>query len=471
MDYKTKAKSINVKIIMAFTFIMILTIISIKVFMNLSFDSAFEKYVDDSNRAEVKHLMFDLKHIYKDGSWDINTIKELGEDAIYKGIALEIYDKDKKLVWSIFEDEKVLSNITLKKISEDMQSIDNKWNDKFSEYKLEVKDENGEVVGYPYIGHYASTYYMENDMEFFKIMNKYMLLIGIMSITGIIIISIIISKSISNPIAKVSKMTKVIEKGNYKDKLNYKSNIKEVDELILSINKLASVLNQQEKLRKRLTTDISHELRTPITSIKGHLDVIIAGIWEPTTERLISINEEVSRMNNLIDELGSLAKYDNEKEALEIEEIDLSKLLKNIVFNLESKAMEKDIYIECELQEIKISADKKKVSQVLVNIISNAIKYTREKGKIYIKTYNDNEYTNISIKDNGIGIPIEDVSYIFERFYRVDKSRNKETGGIGVGLSIAKSIIEKHKGNIIVKSDISKGSEFIVRLPNKPDSK
>ena len=116
LGYNKRAKSINIKIIRSFTIIIVLTILIIRVFINVSFESAFEKYVDQSNKSEVNHLVFDLKHIYKDGDWDIRTIKALGEDAISKGIALKVYDKDEKLVWSIFEDEKMLSNNILKKI-------------------------------------------------------------------------------------------------------------------------------------------------------------------------------------------------------------------------------------------------------------------------------------------------------------------------------------------------------------------
>lgn len=466
MGYKNKTISLNKKIIIAFTIIMTLTIITIGIFLNKCFKLEFTKYVDNSNKAEVKHLIFDLKNIYEDGSWDIETIKLLGEDAILKGIALEIYDKENNLVWSTFEDEKVLSNSTLNEIKRNMKSIDSKWNGNFKKYKIENYDNDKNIVGYSYIGHYESTYYMENDMDFLIIMNKFIIIIGVVSLACIILISIIISKSISNPITKVSKMAKIIEEGNYKNKLDYKSNISEVKELIESINKLADALNEQEALRKRLTTDIAHELRTPLTSIKGHLDAIIDGIWEPTNERLISINEEVSRLSNLVDQLRNLEKVDREKNKLKIESVNLKELMQSIVYNYQSKALEKNINIKYESKDIEVFIDKEKFSQVIVNLLVNAIKFTNYKGQICIKTYLENGYINISIKDNGIGIPKDNIDYIFERFYRVDKSRNKDTGGIGVGLTIVKSIVNAHGGDIFVNSEINKGSEFIIKLPN-----
>ncbi|MGL5506840.1 MAG: histidine kinase dimerization/phospho-acceptor domain-containing protein, partial [Paraclostridium sp.] len=324
---------------------MTLTIMTIGVFVNKTFESQFSKYVDDSNKSEVNHLVFDLKNVYKDSLWDIETIKSLGEDAISKGIALEIYDVDNTLIWSIFKDEKMLSNKTLTTIKHNMKTIDQNWNGELQEYKFDIYDDNENLVGYEKIVHYDSIYYMENDIEFINIMNKFMLIISILSLSSIMIISIVIAKSISNPIEKVSSMSKVIEKGNYKERLSYISNIQEVDELINSINTLGDALNDQEILRKNLTTDIAHELRTPITSVQGHLDAIIDGIWDPTPDRLISIREEVSRIGTLIGELKNLANFDNEKNKLNKNVINIKYLIQNILYNYESKALNKNINV------------------------------------------------------------------------------------------------------------------------------
>ncbi|MBS6599415.1 MAG: HAMP domain-containing histidine kinase [Clostridium sp.] len=447
---------------------MILTIIAIRFFVNTNFKSSFEKYVDDSNKVEINHLIeFDLKNVYSNGSWNIDLIENLGVDSIRKGIAIEIYDKNNNKVWSVFEDEKILSDTTLNEISKNMQSIEKEWNNYFEKFEVNINDDSENLIGYAHIGHYASTYYMENDVQFFNAANRVITIIGAVSIGGIIIISIIISKSIANPISKVSKITKFIGEGNYENEVTYKSNIKEIDDLINSINKLSNELNEQENLRKQLTGDIAHELRTPLTSIKGHLDTIIAGIWEPTNERLNSINEEVTRIANLVDDLRKLAKFDSEKNNLNKEKVNLRNYIKTIAYNYEGKALEKNILIKYELEDLEILIDKEKFAQVIVNILSNAIKYNNGNNEIYIKTFKKGNNINISIKDNGIGIPINECKNIFERFYRVDKSRGANEKGMGVGLTIAKSIIKAHGGEIKVFSEVNKGSEFIITLPCK----
>ena len=468
LDYKNKLKSINSKLIISFTFIMIVTIITIRFFVNTNFKNSFEKYVDDSNKVEINHLIeFDLKGIYSNDEWDMNLIENLGVDSIRKGITIEIYNKNEQKLWSVFEDEKVLSDTTLSEISKNIKSIEKKKDNYFKEFKVDINNDDGKLVGYAYIGHYEFTYYMENDIQFFNAANKIIDIIGIISIGSIIIISIIISKSIANPISKVSKMAKLIGEGNYKKEVSYKSNIREIDDLISSINKLSNELKEQENLRKQLTEDIAHELRTPLTSIRGHLDTIIAGIWQPTNERLISINEEVIRITNLVDKLRKLAKFDKEKNNLNKEIVDLKKYIKSIAYNYEGKALEKNIIIKYKLEDIKALIDKEKFAQVIINILANAIKYNNGNNEIYISSFKKDDNIVISIKDYGVGIAKSEQKNIFERFYRVDKSRGANEKGMGVGLTIAKSIVNAHGGEIKVYSEINKGSEFIITLPNE----
>ena len=306
---------------------------------------------------------------------------------------------------------------------------------------------------------------------FIKDIRNMIIGISLLMIIVVISISIFISQKISKPIIVVSKMTDSLKRGGYDQTLEYESSIVEIDNLVNSINDLSKELYNMEKLRKRLTSDISHELRTPLTSIQTHLEAMIDGIWEPTEERLISVNEEVIRISHLVDELKNLAKYDSDKNKLNISEVDLEQLIKNIIYNNESFALEKNIKIEYNLEKIKAHIDKEKTSQVIVNLISNAIRYTNcnceRLGKIIIRLYKEENLIKISVKDNGIGIPKKSLDYIFERFYRVDKSRCRNTGGTGVGLTICKSIIDLHNGNIEVKSEVNKGSEFIVSIPYK----
>ncbi|WP_455538578.1 sensor histidine kinase [Terrisporobacter sp.] len=290
--------------------------------------------------------------------------------------------------------------------------------------------------------------------------------ISLLMIIVVIAVSIFLSQKISKPIIVVSKMTDFIKMGGYDQKLEYESSIVEIDNLINSINELSEELYKMEKLRKKLTSDISHELRTPLTSIQTHLEAMIDGIWEPSRERLNSVNEEVIRLSHLVNQLKNLTKFDSDENKLNLKNEDLTQLIKNIIYNNEGYALEKNIKIRYKLEDINVNIDKEKISQVIVNLISNAIRYTNSDGEILIRLYKKNDFIKIIVKDNGIGIPKESLDYIFERFYRVDKSRCRNTGGTGIGLTISKSIIDLHKGKIEVKSKINEGSEFIITLPD-----
>ena len=465
MDLKNKSISLRNIIIISFLTIIALTILSITIFVTKAFESEFGKYVDDSNKSEVNHLInFDLNNIYKDKIWNTHLIKKLAEDSIEKGIVLEVYDKNNQLIYGILEDEKSESNEILNNIRKNMESIEENWTPKLEEYRVAIYNENNNKVGYAQISYYESLYYMENDIMFLNIINDFMKVISLISIGSVLLIALIISKSISSSIENVSSKAKNMSDGKYNDKLEYNSKIKEVKELVQSINKLSYKLNEQELLRKRITTDVSHELRTPLTSIQGHLDCMIDGIWEATSERLNSIREETLRLSNLVGQLRLLSKYDSENNVLNKSKVNLKEFIQHFIYNYEGDALSKNINITYDLKEIYVNIDKEQFSQVLSNLLSNAIKYTNVHGQIYIKAYEDDDNVVISIEDNGIGIPQNDINFIFERFYRVDKSRDKETGGIGIGLSIVKSIVDAHNGHIYVKSEINKGTEFIIIL-------
>ena len=224
-----------------------------------------------------------------------------------------------------------------------------------------------------------------------------------------------------------------------------------------------------DNMRKEFVADVSHELKTPITSIIGYADTLQDGDYDKETrQRFLSvISSEGRRMADLVSDLLTLSRYDNKKMKREVTEFDLGELAKKCQEKLELEIEKKNQNVECYVTADvpPIKADKNGIERVILNVLSNAIKYTPEQGNIEIYVgfvYND---AYIKIIDSGIGIPKEDIGRIFERFYRVDKARSREMGGTGLGLSIAKEIIEQNKGSIDVKSEYGKGTEVVIRIP------
>ena len=466
MDYKLKKLKLNKKLILSLVSLIIIVILSIALSINSVFNKKFEQYIIRNNENEISNIIDSIRSKYVNGEWELSSIQQIGEDAISNGIFVDLYDKDSNLVWGAMTYNKNMCHMVMGSIENNMNYMINKNKSNYTEKLFEIKNLDNEIIGNIKIGSYGSLYYMDNDVDFLKEINKVITSIGIVMVLITIFIAILISNNISKPVEVVSNMANLIGDGDYDNKIDYDSNIVEIDVLIKSINNLSSKLEEQENLRKRLTTDISHELRTPLTSIQTHLEAMIDGIWEPDTERLNSVNEEVIRLTNLVNQLQNLAKFDSEKSKLNLAKVNVKNLIMNVVYNNQGKALEKNINIECDLESIDSYLDKDKISQVIVNLLSNAIRYTNNGGKIFISLYKENNNLKIQFKDNGIGIPKENIKYIFERFYRVDESRSKNTGGIGVGLTIVKSIIDLHQGTIEVRSELNKGSEFIVILPN-----
>ena len=226
-----------------------------------------------------------------------------------------------------------------------------------------------------------------------------------------------------------------------------------------------------DNMRKEFVADVSHELKTPITSIIGYADTLVESEYdkETQTQFLKVISSESRRMAKLVTDLLTLSRYDNNKNKTEITEIDLGdltkKCLEKVNIEVEKKKHKVECFVTADVPLVK--ADKYGLERVILNILTNSIKYTPEKGniKIYVGfVYND---AYIKVIDNGIGIPENDLPRIFDRFYRVDKARTRELGGTGLGLAIAKEIMEQNKGSIDIKSEFGKGTEVVLRIPVK----
>ncbi|HRU41802.1 MAG TPA: ATP-binding protein, partial [Candidatus Diapherotrites archaeon] len=277
----------------------------------------------------------------------------------------------------------------------------------------------------------------------------------------------IMSRRITMPITRVINTARMIAKGYFGDRSYEQTSTKEISQLTDTINDLAETLETQEKLRKRLTGDVAHELRTPVATLQSHLEAMIDGIWEPSSDRLKSCHEETMRINRMIGDLEKLARYESDNMILDKEEFSLCELLNIIVQNFEKEFVQRNISIQIQCEDIMLFADRDKISQVLVNLISNALKYTDSNGQVTITAADSGNNTTIAVSDTGIGISEEDLPYIFERFYRADKSRNRMTGGSGIGLTIAKAIVEAHKGSISAAGRLNEGTVFTVVLPKK----
>ena len=284
-----------------------------------------------------------------------------------------------------------------------------------------------------------------------------------------IIALIIITKEITDPIRQLQNMTKQVSMGNFKIKIQ--SNSKdELGQLINNYNSMVEALDNFDMMRNNFIASVSHELRTPMTSIRGFIDGILDGVIpaEKHNYYLEIVKDEINRMNALVNDLLNIARLQSGNVELDILPCKVDDLLYNTAFKLEPLIDEKNINLEFDLntKNCLVAIDKPSIERVLINLIQNATKFTQNGGIIKIQSvFVDDDKVQITVEDTGSGISPEELPFIFEKFYKVDKSRGLDKKGTGLGLAIVKSILAAHSQSIRAESTLGEGSRFIFTLP------
>lgn len=453
---------------MSYIFVALLLVSLLSFATNFLLEKQFENYIIEQQEKRNKQTVNLVIQLYngEKGIWDIEGIQKVGISALEQGVILKVKDKSSNTIWDATVHNNGACVSMLEHMAQNMDSRYRNFKGEYVETSYPVKN-NFSDVGSIELGYYGPFYFTDNDLVFINTLNKMLIIVGGLSLVFALILGEIMSRRLSRPILSVIAAAKQITSGNLKYRVLNNSSTKEIGQLTTTINELAEDLEKQENLRKRMTSDVAHELRTPLATLQGYLEAMIDGIWKMDVERLKSCHEEILRINRMVGDLEKLAKYESENLRLVKTNFNISELIQHVLNNFEADFAKKDIRINFSEMPMHIFADKDKISQVMVNIISNALKYTTANGFITIDIKALNNNIRISVKDSGIGISSEDLPHIFERFYRADKSRNRMSGGSGIGLAIVKAIIEAHNGKISVFSELGKGTEFILSLPRQ----
>ena len=457
--------SLTTKLSLSYVLVIILVVSVISFFTNFLLENQFRDYIIQQQEQKNKEIVTMITHQYNDdNSWSRDVIQNIGLNALEQGLIIKVSDKSDKVIWDATQHNNGLCMQMISHMAQNMNSRYRNFKGGYVETQYPVVKDSIQV-GKVEVGYYGPFYLTDNDLRFINTLNRALIAVGIFSLLFALVLGTFMARRISRPISRVINTAEQISKGYFGDRILEKSSTKEILKLTGAINNLAETLEKQEMLRKRMAADVAHELRTPLTTLQSHMEALIDGIWHPDSERLKSCHEEILRINRMVGDLEKLAKFENENLILDKSEFNIAELIERLCHNFEVDFKNKRIEVIIEAQEEMLYADKDKISQVLVNLLSNALKYTPEGGAVKITAQRHDKAVEIRVKDNGIGIGQEDLPYIFERFYRVDKSRNRLTGGAGIGLTIAKAIVDAHKGNVTVRSEPEQGTEFTILLP------
>tara|TARA_B100001750_G_scaffold163487_1_gene132166 strand:- start:365 stop:1774 length:1410 start_codon:yes stop_codon:yes gene_type:complete len=293
---------------------------------------------------------------------------------------------------------------------------------------------------------------------------KSIAIIGILSIMTSIAIIWIISRRTLNPITNIVNTSKYLSKGDFTKRID-QSVSGELSEIVTAFNYMASELQKLDEQRKIMIADIAHELRTPMTNLKGYIEGWSDGIIKPDNETLKILDYQVNTLSKIIDDLSTLSLAESGMLSLNISEFELNNKISEIINNFKLRSQSQNININNNITpDITINYDPQRFTQIVTNILNNSILATDDGGIISFSTSTNNNNLLLKISDNGTGIPKDELPYIFDRFYRTDKSRNRQSGGSGLGLSIVKYLIESHNGTIKINSELSKGTEVLISI-------
>lgn len=305
-----------------------------------------------------------------------------------------------------------------------------------------------------------------SPMSLSQAISRFLLWGTLLAVILALIFTFFLSRQISAPVKALTLAARRMGKGDLSQRVESKDK-SEMGELAQAFNSMAGELERTERLRRNMVADAAHELRTPLTNIRGYLEAIRDGVKEADADTIHSLDEEAALLSRLVNDLQELSLAEAGELKLVRKGEDIAKLIKQTASALQEQATAKGLSISIALPDRLplVNIDSHRIIQVLNNLLQNALAHTAKGGTVTIAARQQDNQVEVIVSDTGEGIPAEDMPYLFERFYRVDKSRTRATGGSGLGLTITKRLVEAHGGRIEAYSELGKGSTFTFTLP------
>jgi len=461
--------SLRARLILSYVLVTILCVLIISALANGLLESSFRRYLRGSLEKRAQAVALQLgAQMRPDGSWNQAGLAAVGMAALEQGLIVRLSAPGGETVWDATVHNSGLCVQMLTHMARNMSSRYPNWQGQYTEslYPVRYSFQN---VGSAAIGYYGPFFLNDEDLTFINSLNRLLLWAAVGALASATGLGLLVARRITVPLERVVRATQAIAGGRRDVLITEMTRVRELDGIAAAVNDLSRGLRDQEALRRRLTADMAHELRTPLATLQSHLEAMIDGIWQPDAERLAGLHEEILRINRLVSDLENLARYEGDSRSLHRRSLDIAALVEGIVRNHEPQFRAKGVALRFGSQEADgastLHVDPDKLSQAVINLLSNALKFTPAGGEVEVQVACGPQGAEIRVADSGIGIRPEDLPRVFERFYRVDGSRNRATGGVGIGLSIAKAIVEAHGGAISAASQPGEGAEFRIRLP------
>jgi len=415
--------------------------------------SDFRKYLEGEMEDRVYWVTASLESTYeKYSGWERDRVIEDTVWALMLGFNMRLYDKDGSLVIDTGKAVDTLSPLVKKRVAALSGPRGPEGGGRFVPYPL--------FLGGNEIGQLEVSLLRPGKESLFIHRSNMMLLLSLLLLGGsAIFLSLVFSQKLTRPVKGLTEGVTAISGGNLKKRVVIPGK-DEIGRLSHAFNRMAQTLETQESLRKKITSNIAHELRTPMTIIRGELEGMMDGFIRTDREHLESLYAEIKRLMGILEGIEELARAEASSLTLRKQPVELATFLGNIVGRFRQTFHEKGVVLELQCEDgLAAAADPDRLSQIIMNLLGNALRATAEGGRVLIKAERKDAGLAIEVVDTGCGIEQKDLPFIFERFYK------GKGGGLGLGLTIVRELVEAHGGRIEARSEYGRGSSFTVFLP------
>ncbi len=440
--------SLLVRLLVAFTLVIVVTIGSIFFFLYQATRSEISQSEERTANMQADRMGMELSQYYdQQGSWE--------------GIQPFVEQWGNLYGWQI-----ILTDTNGTVVADSEEELLGEYYQGETPGRVIFTPWGGSAIGTLYINRGEPGVDIASLAILYSAMGRFFLWGGLVAVAIALFLTFFLSRRILAPVKALTSAAERVGSGDFSQKVKIKDK-GELGELAQAFNSMSSDLERAEKLRQNMVADVAHELRTPLSNVQGYLEAVRDGVIKPDAETIRSLSEEAALLSRLVDDLQELSLAEAGELKLNCRTGDIAELIKQAVTVARGQAVAKGVSVSIDLPDKlpPVNIDSHRISQVLRNLLENAVAHTAKGGSITVAVKQQGNWVEVSVTDTGEGIPAEDLPNIFERFYRVDKSRARATGGSGLGLTIAKRLVEAHGGKIEVQSEPGKGSCFSFTIP------